>query len=328
MPDRSVPRRISAGVLVGATAAVLTLGACGGSDAFDGSSSSSASGGSTSAGASIVVGAQGFTEAAVMQQMYVLLLQEAGFKVEVKTAERPVLTAALRSGEVDVVPDYLGSTLTFVAKQQDPTLTGVISTSDVQESVAKFNQIGKSLGIGVLPPAHAADQNAFYVTKKFAAANGNLTTLSQLGALGRKVTLGADTFCGAPTQLYCAKGLRDRYGLDLTLKDSYQFGSVKLRDDVKRGVVDMGETGTTDGTLAANGLVVLTDDKKLQPAENLAPFYNLKDASNPKIAAALNKLAPVLTTADLTQLNAQVDTERRKPADVAKDYLTSKKLLG
>ncbi|MEO7061248.1 MAG: glycine betaine ABC transporter substrate-binding protein, partial [Lapillicoccus sp.] len=113
----------------------------------------------------------------------------------------------------------------------------------------------------------------------------------------------------------------------LTLDDSYQFGSVKLAQDVVDGKVDIGESGTTDGTLDAQGLVVLTDDKKLQPAENLTPFYNLAKAGDAKIAAALNKLAPVLTTEDLTALNSKVDAERQKPEDVAKAYLQSKKLI-
>jgi osmoprotectant transport system substrate-binding protein len=188
--------------------------------------------------------------------------------------------------------------------------------------------VGKGVGLGALEPAKASDQNAFYVTKKFAAANGKLTSLSQLAALKKPVTLGADTFCAAPDQPFCVNGLKGTYGLDVTLKDSYEFGSVKLRTDVANGVVDMGESGTTDGTLEPAGMLVLQDDKKLQPAENLVPVINVKDASDPKIAEALNKLAPVLTTEDLTALNAKVDAERQKPADVAKEYLTAKKLIG
>ena len=42
----------------------------------------------------------------------------------------------------------------------------------------------------------------------------------------------------------------------------------------------------------------------------------------------LNSLAPVLTTEDLTELNRKVDAERQKAADVAREYLESKDLLG
>jgi osmoprotectant transport system substrate-binding protein len=319
-------------LVAAAALSALAMSACGGGDAFNsGASSSSTSSGSASGGSAttVVVGGPTFTEAAIMEQMYLLLLQDAGLKAELKTAgNRAIYSKSLQSGEIDVVPDYLGSMLNFLYNNANPGNKKPVSTNDVQASLAKLREVGKGVGIGALDPAQASDQNAFYITKKFAAANGNITTLSQLAALKKPVTLGADTLCDAPDQPFCVKGLKGTYGLDVTLKDSYEFGSVKLRTDVANGVVDMGESGTTDGTLAPAGMVVLKDDKKLQPAENLVPVYNLKDASDPKIAAALNKLAPVLTTEDLTALNAKVDAERQKPADVAKEYLTSKNLLG
>ena len=319
-------------LVAAAALSALAMSACGGGDAFNsGASSSSTSSAAASGGSAttVVVGGPTFTEAAIMEQMYLLLLQDAGLKAELKTAgNRAIYSKSLQSGEIDVVPDYLGSMLNFLYNNANPGNKTPVSTNDVQASLAKLREVGKGVGIGALDPAQASDQNAFYITKKFAAANGNITTLSQLAALKKPVTLGADTLCDAPDQPFCVKGLKGTYGLDVTLKDSYEFGSVKLRTDVANGVVDMGESGTTDGTLAPAGMVVLKDDKKLQPAENLVPVYNLKDASDPKIAAALNKLAPVLTTEDLTALNAKVDAERQKPADVAKEYLTSKNLLG
>src|SRR5215217_4002483 len=283
-------------LVAAAALSALAMSACGGGDAFNsGASSSSTSSAAASGGSgtTVVVGGPTFTEAAVMEQMYVLLLQDAGLKTEVKTAgNRAIYSKSLESGEIDVVPDYLGSMLNFLYNAQNPGNKQPVSTNDVQQSLAKLREVGKKVGLGALEPAQASNQNAYYVTKKFAAANGNITTLSQLAALKKPITLGADGLCDAPEQPYCIKGLKSVYGMDVTLDDSYEFGSVKLRTDVANGVVDMGESGTTDGTLAANGMVVLKDDKKLQAAENLVPVYNLKDASDPKIAAALNKLAP------------------------------------
>ncbi|MEU7604453.1 glycine betaine ABC transporter substrate-binding protein, partial [Streptomyces sp. NPDC041003] len=80
-------------------------------------------------------------------------------------------------------------------------------------------------------------------------------------------------------------------------------------------------------TLDSFGLVLLEDDKKLQNADNVLPVVNAKDAGGPEVAAALDQLTKVLTTADLVDLNRKVDAERAKPADVAKAYLESKGLL-
>lgn len=321
------PRALRTTLLALAATSALVLSACGsdGGDAFGGGGDS---GGDSGSGATVVVGAQAFTEAKIMQEMYRLLLEDAGFTVTTRNAERAILTDALKSGEVDVIPDYLGSTLNFLGNQVNSTESETYSSPDTDQEVTDFKAIGEKIGITALDPAEAQDQNSFFVTQKFAEANGNITTLSDLAGLNKKLTLGADTFCGADTQPYCINGLKETYGLDLTLDDSYQFGAANLLDDVASGKVDLGETGTTDATLEAKGLLALEDDKQLQPAENLTPFINVKDASDEKIAAALNKLAPVLTTEDLTALNGQFSNERKKEADIAQEYLESKGLIG
>ena len=52
------------------------------------------------------------------------------------------------------------------------------------------------------------------------------------------------------------------------------FASAQVKDAVKNGEVQLGETGTTDGTLEDLGLVLLEDDRGIQPAQNLTPAVN------------------------------------------------------
>jgi osmoprotectant transport system substrate-binding protein len=73
--------------------------------------------------------------------------------------------------------------------------------------------------------------------------------------------------------------------------------------------------------------VLLEDDKKLQNADNILPVVNAKDAGSAEIADVLAGLTKALTTEDLAELNRKVDSERAKPADVAKAYLESEGLL-
>jgi osmoprotectant transport system substrate-binding protein len=89
----------------------------------------------------------------------------------------------------------------------------------------------------------------------------------------------------------------------------------------------MVEVATDDGTLAQFNLVILDDDKHVQLADNLVPIVGKKYAKDATLAAAINKLAPVLTSADLGALDAQVDNEKKLPADVAKAYLVDKGLI-
>ena len=99
-------------------------------------------------------------------------------------------------------------------------------------------------------------------------------------------------------------------------------------DMVIKGESDLGETSTTDGTLASQGLVVLEDDKHIQPAQNLVPAVSSEFLSaHPDIADILNPLMAALTTENLTALNEKVSVDRQKPEDVAKQFLDDNGLL-
>ena len=106
------------------------------------------------------------------------------------------------------------------------------------------------------------------------------------------------------------------------------FDSDSPKTALLNGEVDLGETGTTDGTLADLGLQLLEDDKGIQPAQNLTPAVNSDFlADNPEIEDIFNELSSLLTTEDLAQMNAAVDVERQKPEDVARTFLEDKGLL-
>ena len=92
--------------------------------------------------------------------------------------------------------------------------------------------------------------------------------------------------------------------------------------------MQLGETGTTDGTLGELGLTLLEDDKGIQPAQNLTPAVNAEFlADNPDLEEVFNALSEALTTEDLAEMNVKVDLERQKPADVAQEFLEGKGLL-
>ena len=167
----------------------------------------------------------------------------------------------------------------------------------------QLKTLGAKYGITPLEPAKAEDANAYAVTKDYAEKN-NLTTLSDLGKLGKPIALAANSDCSERPD--CGKGLTSVYGIKLTKIEPLGFGSPDTKNALTKGEVQLGQVGTTDGSLDQAGLVVLEDDKNWQNAENLVPVVNsawLK--KNPKAEDALNKLSGVLTTEDLTTLNAQ-----------------------
>ncbi|MFE2928732.1 ABC transporter substrate-binding protein [Streptomyces goshikiensis] len=319
------------GAALGAVALTASLTACGGDSlekSKDGGSSSASAGASGGAKGKLVIGAAGFTESNVLAELYAQLLGDAGYGTSITTvSNRELYEPSLEKGEIDVVPEYAATLAEFLnAKVNGPKAPEEkpVASSDPAATVAALEKLAAPLGLKALPVGAAVDQNAFAVSKDFAAKN-NLKTLSDLGKSGLKVKIAAGDECAV--RPFCAPGLKKAYGIDVSGIDPKGVGTPQAKQAVKDGADQLVLTTTTDATLDSFGLVLLEDDKKLQNADNVLPVVNAKDAGTPEVAAALDKLTKVLTTADLADLNRKVDAERAKPADVAKAYLAAKGLI-
>jgi osmoprotectant transport system substrate-binding protein len=309
---------------VAAVLPLLALAACGGGG------SKALSGGSTSAGGSakgsVVIGGQAYTEMEIMSEIYAALLKNAGYSPTIKSvASRDVYAPSLEKGTVDVSADYASSMTEYLNEKANGADAKVLASPDINTTITELTKLGAAKGIEPLKPAGAQDANAFAVTKKFSDQN-HVTTLSQLGALGQPIKLAAAPDC--PTRMDCQLGLEKVYHLKISKFTKLGFGTPATKNALTKGEVTLGQVGTSDGSLAKLGLVVLADDKHLENAENLVPMVNsawLK--KNPDVATVLNQLSTVLTTDDLKKLNALVDVQRELPKDVAEQFLKDKGLL-
>jgi osmoprotectant transport system substrate-binding protein len=275
---------------------------------------------------SVTVGGQDFTESQIMAAIYGQILTNAGYSVTTKlVTTRDVYIGQLSNGGVDMVPDYLSGITDFLNTLENGANAKLVSSHDPQATLKALKPLAAAKNISILPPSDATNQNAFIVTKAFADQN-NLKTLSDLAALGQPIKLAAPPDCKGRSD--CQAGLENVYGLNITEIVPLDFASAQMKDAVLKGEVQLGETGTTDGTLAAQGLVPLEDDKGINAAQNLTPAVNsdfLK--ANPDLEATFNKLSAALTTTDLATMDAKVDVARQKPEDVAKQFLTSNGLI-
>ncbi|WP_394435999.1 ABC transporter substrate-binding protein [Streptomyces sp. SGAir0957] len=273
----------------------------------------------------LVIGSAGFTESDLLATMYSLLLKDAGYGTEIlSVANRELYEPALESGQIDVVPEYAATFADWLGAKTHGADADPVGSPDLDATVKALRTLARPRGLVVLDPGKAVDQNAFAVTRSYAAAH-RLKTLSDLGASGQKVRLAAGDEC--VQRPYCAPGLKKVYGIDVTGVDPKGVGTTQSKKAVQNGQDQMVLTTTTDATLAAFGLVLLTDDKKLQNADYIVPVVNRSQAGSEKVAGALGALNPVLTTADLAAMNQQVDSWRRLPEDVARTYLRDKGLL-
>ena len=311
-------RRLLAGV-VAASAALLT--ACGSSD-----SSSSATDNTSSASAdhgTVRISGQNFTEAAIVADMYAAVLEKAGYTPQVHLVDTRDVYMKIFPKDLDVVPEYTGAIVEFLNGTYNGSNAKPITVSDPQKTIDKAKPLLDKAGITLLNPSAATDTNAFFVSKDYSEQN-NVTKLSDLK--GKSVTLAAAPDCKG--RLDCEGGLSSAYGIKITKILPLGYASQQTYDSVIKGESQLGETSTTDGTLESQGLVLLPDDKQIQPAQNLVPMVSSEFLqAHPDVADPLNNLMSKLTTDALIQLNAQVAVDRAKPEDVAQQWLSDNGLI-
>ncbi|WP_369374359.1 ABC transporter substrate-binding protein [Streptomyces sp. cg36] len=274
----------------------------------------------------LTIGTAGFTESDLLAQMYALLLDRAGYRTKIlSVTNRELYEPALEAGQIDVVPEYAATFADWLnAKAHGPDAPAV-GSPDLITTMTALRALATPRGLTVLDPGRAVDQNAFAVAADYARAH-RLRTLSDLGAAELPVRLAAGDEC--VQRPYCEPGLKKTYGINITAVDPKGVGTTQSKQAVQNGQDQMVLTTTTDATLDAFGLVLLADDKHLQNADYIVPVVNRARAGSEGVTKALGALNTVLTTADLADLNRQVDSWRRLPSDVARNYLVSKGLIG
>lgn len=300
----------------------LALSACAGDDLAQDEPGADAS---TADKGAVTISGQNWAEATLVASMYEQLLTAEGYDVTVNlVGTRDIYMAAGQFPDsIQIVPEYVGGLVDFLNATDNGPKADPLTTNDPAQSIGNAQSLLDARGITLLDPSSATDQNAFFVTTKYADKLG-LTTLSDLR--GKSVVLAAAPDCeGRPD---CAGGLAEVYGIKIKNVLPLGFASDQTYQSVLDGESQLGLTSTTDGTLADQGLVLLADDLGIQTAQNLVPAVSSDwIADHPDAADALNKLMAALTTEKLTELNGRISVDREQPEQVAADFLAAEGLL-
>ncbi|MEU1201722.1 ABC transporter substrate-binding protein [Streptomyces sp. NPDC005813] len=302
-------RRTLLGALAGAAVSVPVLTACGsGITSLDGGGSAG-SGGSGSSKGGVTIGTANFTENQVLGYLYAAVLEAAGVKTTVRPnlGTREILIPALKGGDIDLLPEYQGALLHYLAPKSGATEEG-----EMQNALA----MALPAGLQVLPYGMAEDSDAFVVTRETARKYG-LSTLADLAKQNGKLVVGA-----APEvkkREVGVVGLKDVYGVEFKEFKSLDSSGPLVKGALKKGDVDVANLFTTDTDIQANDWVVLSDPKNLIPGQHIVPLVADRKADS-TVRKALAELGNVLTTAQLTELNRQVDKDKKDPEDVANTY--------
>ncbi len=267
-------------------------------------------------GPDIVIGSFGFGESEILGEIYKQALEAEGYTVthNPQIGPREIVAPALESGEIGIVPEYVGSALE-VTFGEEPPAEGDAARQALADAYAARD-------ISVLDLAPAQDKNSFIVTKATADDVG-LTTVSDLAKLGT-VKLGGPPEC--PERPRCQLGLESIYGLTI------EFTALDAGGPLTIAALEGGEiqVGLAFSTFVFDpDLVQLEDDEGLQPAENIVPIVRteLVDAYGDAFVERINQVSAEITTEELTELNRQFGEEQRDAADIAADWLADKGLV-
>ena len=301
--------------LVALLAVLAIVGAACGDDDDDGG----AAGGATEQKGRIVVGSTNFSEQQIVANMYALVLEHAGYDISRKLnlGTREVVEPALESGDIDLYPEYIGTALEFLNKGAGE------ATGDTDETAAKLRERFESRGVSVLEPAPAQDQNALVVTPETAEKYG-LEKVSDLSDVADQLVFGGPPEC--PERPFCLPGYKETYGLEFKDFKPLDVGGPITKQALENGDIDVALLFSSDGGIAARGWKVLEDDKELQAADNVVPVIRT-EVLDDDVKGLLNGLSEKLTTDELSELNRQVDEDKKDPEDVAQAWLKDQGLL-
>ena len=141
------------------------------------------------------------------------------------------------------------------------------------------------------------------------------------------MVLGGPPEC--PTRPYCLIGLEKTYGLKFKSFKPLDVGGPLTVAALDQNKIQVGMLYTTSGVIAGKGWILLKDDKKLQPADNVTPVLRneIISAYGKPLSDLVNGVSAKITTDVLTDLNKQTDIDKKDPDDVAMSWLQSNNLV-
>jgi len=264
----------------------------------------------------VTVGSKAFTEQLLVGHMLVLLLEDAGFKVNNKIGlgGTALVHQALVSGEVDTYIEYTGTGLVTILKeplQEDP--------GKVYDTVQRLYK--ERFKATWLKPWGFNNTYAL-VLRKEDADRLRATKISDLTPSAGTMVFGAtQEFVVRPDGL---PGLAKHYG-GLAFKENKSMAPDLIYDALKNKQVDVISGFATEGRIPANNFVVLEDDKKYFPPYFAAPVVREELlAKAPEVAEVLNRPAGKVDDGTMARLNFEVAGKKRSPEEVAREFLKGK----
>jgi osmoprotectant transport system substrate-binding protein len=261
----------------------------------------------------IAIGSKNFTEQEVLGEIVAQQIERRmGIEVERTFGLGGTLLAheALKSGSIDLYPEYTGTALTAILKQPVKKDSGAV-LADVRQGYGKWH-------LSWLRPLGFNNTFAMVVRTDMARQQ-HMTNMTDGAHRGAAWKLGVGyEFVERPDGL---TGLEKVYGLRLN-GDPITMDLGLLYPALRKGNIEMGAGSETDAFLTEPEFTVLKDDQHYFPPYECALVVRDQSlAQFPQLRGVLEELSGKISDITMRQLNAAVDRNHRGTAEVARGFL-------
>lgn len=248
----------------------------------------------------VVIGAKGFSEQYILARLIGSRLEDAGYNVRYRDGlGSAVVYQALSAGDVDVYVDYSGTIWTNQMQRTDAP-----PKAEMLDRIAQWTS--DSHGVQTLGALGFENTYAFAVRPEDAREK-SLKTLDDLARVSGDFNFGTDVeFLERPEWRMVQAAYPIRF------KTARSFNPTFMYPALASGEVDVISAFSSDGRIAANGFVVLADEKGAVPSYEAILLLAPKRADDKKFVAALNPLIGAITVENMREANYMVDREDGK----------------
>ena len=274
-------------------------------------------------GVSLTVSGKEFTEQLILGQILVKALENAGADVDDQTAifGSENTRSALESGDVDMYWEYTGTAWSVHLGREigeapgDPVeLYNAVKEAELEENGVVWmdmTEVNNPYALGTL---------------RSRGEEMGITTISDYAELANSNPEEA-TLCGATEWLTRDDGfpaLAADYGFELPDDSLAEVEFSIIPSLVVEGdTCNFGEFFGTDGTIAANDILILEDDLNSFFAYNnaLTVRGEIYDQYGDELDAIFGPISGALTSEVMRELNSRVDADGEEPSAVAESWL-------
>lgn len=257
----------------------------------------------------VVVGAKNFAEQYILARLIGQRLEDAGYAVEYRQSlGSAVVHGALTSGAIDVYVDYSGTIWTNYMNRDEPA-----PRKEMIAGIAEWER--ETSGTLVLGALGFENAYAFAMRPERARELG-VASLADLASRSSGLVLGGDVeFFERPEW----RRVRDAYGFNFAGRRN--FNPAFMYNALASGGIDVISAFSSDGRIAADGLVVLDDPLEALPAYDALMLVTPSRADDEGFLSALRPLVGAISVETMREANYSVDRseDKRTPTQAAEE---------